>query len=362
MGVIAMIGPRRILTAGGTFACALGIGFIMQNTASTPNGAVPENSVQVASLAATAPLKVTGNPEKNAAAAPRDTQRQTPQEQTAVTFKSAMNPAPPKSAPQPKRLPSQPVDRAMVIPASLTDQPIAKLPNDVPAPGFSCDIEMTANVQAAAMVEVLLNAPCMANERFTLHHNGMMISEVTNDDGQIRINVPALSTAAVFMASFVNGKAAMVSATVDTLEYYDRAVVQWQGESGLQLHAFEFGADYDGAGHIWANTKGDLEQAVNGKSGVMSRLGADHLRAAYMAEVYTFPSGLAQQSGDVALNVEAEVTQANCGRDISAQSLEVSGAGPLRVRDLELAMPGCNAIGDFLVLKNMLNDMKIARR
>ncbi len=357
-----MIGPRRVLTAGGTFACALGIGFIMQNTVSAPSDAASDSSVQVASLTVTAPPKAMDDAGKRQRPRARDAQSQTPQELTAITFTSAMSPVPPKSAPQPEKLPSNPVVRAMATSASLTGQRIARLPHDVPAPGFSCEIEMTATVQAAAMVEVSLNAPCMANERFTLHHNGMMISEVTDDKGQIRIDVPALSTAAVFMASFVNGKAAMTSATVDTLEYYDRAVVQWQGQSGLQLHAFEFGADYDGAGHIWTKTKGHLKQAVNGKSGVLSRLGADHLPAAYVAEVYTFPSGLAQHSGDVALNVEAEVTQANCGRDITAQSLEVTGAGPLRVSDLELAMPACDAIGDFLVLKNMLNDMKIAQK
>ncbi|NHQ73112.1 hypothetical protein HAT86_01365 [Roseovarius gahaiensis] len=357
-----MIGPRRILTAGGTFACALGIGFIMQNMATPPEGAVPDNSTQIASLTATAPDNAWDPLQDTVAVAVQDTQHQTSPKLTDVRYTSAMIPAPPKSAPQPERLPSMSVDRAVAVPASLTDQPIAVPPQDVPAPGFSCDIEMTANVQAAAMVEVSLNAPCMAHERFTLHHNGMMISEILDDDGQSRIKVPALSSDAVFMASFVNGKAAMISAKVNTLEYYDRAVIQWQGESGLHLHAFEFGADYDDAGHIWAKTKGDLKQAVGGKGGFMVRLGVDSLAAAYMAEVYTFPTGVAQKSGNVALTVEAEVTQANCGRDITAQSLEVAGAGPLRVRDLELAVPACDATGDFLVLKNMLNDLKIAQK
>jgi len=276
-----MIGPRRILTAGGTFACALGIGFVMQNMATTPKGAVPDNSVQIASLTATAPRKPPAQPQETAAVAGQDTQRETTQKLTDVTYTSAMSPAPPKSAPQPQRLPSVSVDRTAAVPASLTDQPIAVPPKDVPAPGFSCDIEMTANVQAAAMVEVSLNAPCMAHERFTLHHNGMMISEVMDDAGQSRVNVPALSSKAVFMASFVNGEAAMTSATVDTLDHYDRTVIQWQGQSGLHLHAFEFGADYDDTGHIWAKTKGDLKQAVHGKGGVMNRLGAGHLPASY---------------------------------------------------------------------------------
>lgn len=357
-----MIGSRRILTAGATFACALGIGFTMQNMATPPKGAVLDNGVQIIRLTATVPRKASEQPQDSVAASVQNLQHQTSQKLTDVTYTSAMIPAPPKSAPQPERLPSMSVDRAVAIPASLTDHPIAVPPQDVTAPGFSCDIKMMANVQAAAMVEVSLNAPCMAHERFTLHHNGMMISEVLDDDGRSLIKVPALSADAVFMASFVNGKAAMTSATVNTLEYYDRAVIQWQGESGLHLHAFEFGADYDDAGHIWAKTKGDLKQAVHGQGGVMTRLGADNLPAAFVAEVYTFPTGVAQQSGNVALTVEAEITQANCGRDITAQSLEVTGAGPLSVRDLKLAVPACDAIGDFLVLKNMVNDLKIAQK
>ena len=60
------------------------------------------------------------------------------------------------------------------------------------------------------------------------------------------------------------------------------------------------------------------------------------------------------------MSVEAEITQANCGRDVEAQSIQKTADGELKTQDLVLAMPDCNTVGDFLVLKNLLNDLKIA--
>jgi hypothetical protein len=66
--------------------------------------------------------------------------------------------------------------------------------------------------------------------------------------------------------------------------------------------------------------------------------------------------------GDIQLEIEAEVTDATCGREISAQSLQVTEAGAPRVQELQLTMPDCDAIGDFLVLKNVLEDLKVAAK
>jgi hypothetical protein len=55
------------------------------------------------------------------------------------------------------------------------------------------------------------------------------------------------------------------------------------------------------------------------------------------------------------------VTKINCGRDIQAQSLEMRDAGQLKSQNLSLSVPGCDAVGDFLVLNNLLEDLKVAR-
>ncbi len=81
-----------------------------------------------------------------------------------------------------------------------------------------------------------------------------------------------------------------------------------------------------------------------------------------MAEVYTFPAAAAKTAGAVSLTIEAEITAANCGKALDAQTLERRLGNSLRARDLSLAMPDCSAAGDFLVLKTPGNDLKIASR
>ncbi|MEQ9258257.1 MAG: hypothetical protein RIG84_04080 [Roseovarius sp.] len=267
-----------------------------------------------------------------------------------------MIPVPPSAAPQPDLLPVEPVTLA-----ALDDQPIADLPGEEPAPSFGCEIKTFAVAGAAAMVDIAVDAPCMANSQFTVHHNGMMFSASTDADGLSSLTVPALARDAVFIISFVSGDSAVAKAEVDTLEYYDRAVVQWAGTDGLEIHALEYGADYDGAGHIWAGNAAEMARAARGEGGFMTVLGEPGLLNGHMAEVYTFPSGTASIEGVIEISLEATVTNGNCGRDISAQVLQKSGLEQMRAKDLTLAMPDCEGIGDVLVLKNLFDDLKIAR-
>ena len=74
-----------------------------------------------------------------------------------------------------------------------------------------------------------------------------------------------------------------------------------------------------------------------------------------MAQIYTFPAdGLAAE-----VVIEAEVTTGTCGQEMLAETV-ASGEGRVVITDLTLAMPDCSGIGDFLVLKNLVSDMKIA--
>ena len=65
-----------------------------------------------------------------------------------------------------------------------------------------------------------------------------------------------------------------------------------------------------------------------------------------MAEVYTAPARMAP----AVLVVEAPVTGSNCARPLAGQALRmVPGAAPAR-EALSFAMPGCDAVGDSLML------------
>jgi hypothetical protein len=325
---------RLIAMTGGTLACALGIGFFMQMGDSAPK----PQPVPAASKAQT------NNGSVHVAFEPR-----LALEDVTLTYASTdpVEPQPPVALAM--------VDASQgVSPQTPPDPAVPALPN--------CDVIATATTNAGAMVDLKIEAACFKNERVTIHHNGMMFTEVTDENGLLSVQAPALSEMAIFIVEMANGKGAVAQTEVPSLVFYDRVALQWADKSGFQIHAREFGANYGDAGHAWSGAARDVTAAAMGDAGFMTQLGDPDTLTPRMAEVYTFPTGSASVSGVVALTVEAEVTDFNCGREIEAQSLELRGASGLRTRDLVLAVPSCGAIGDFLVLNNLMDDLKIAAK
>ncbi len=231
-------------------------------------------------------------------------------------------------------------------------------PSTPQAEGCTPDLQGVAGI--AATVSLSLTAPCATEMAITLHHQGMMFTVLTDEAGQATVTVPALAETSVFIADIGGQDGAVAVVSVPDVAMYDRSVLQWQGDTGLQMHAREFGAEYESEGHVWQAAARDMAAAVTGEGGYMILLGDPRLEDGMMAEVYTYPTLSALQDGDVLMTVEAEVTEANCGRLIAAQSIQVApGAEPV-ARDLEMTLPSCDAVGEFLVLNNMLEDLTLA--
>jgi len=333
---------RLVSMVGGTVTCALAIGFFMQRAeTSSPRNLVPElpSPVQQVVLKPAVSVAPTALMATDVATQP-DMQNLVLASSVAPTMISP-------SLPEPALWTANSGD----IPTEDT-----AIPADPDIPRLGCDVTATATPGDMAMVELKVSAPCFTNERITIHHSGMMFTQVTDDLGELSVNVPALSDRAVFVVAFASGKGTVALTNVPSLAKFDRVAVQWTGDTGFQIHAREFGATYGETGHVWSGT--DTRQSV----GFVTRLGDPETLIPQMAEIYTYPSSTTSQSGVIALSVEAEITPENCGRDISAQSLELRDRSPLRTRDLVLAMPNCAALGDFLVLNNLVDDLKIAAR
>lgn len=326
---------KEIATAAGTLGCAVGIGFVMQSSESAAQrygNASAEAAIPAAKdiSRSSAMLEVEAI---TLTAAEFDTDIDLPAPEPQVTTVAA-----------PQSVLAEPE-----IPTSAVIEPVC---------------EMTANARpiAAAMVNLTLDAACLPNERLTVHHNGMIFTQVTSDTGQLDITLPALSNDAEFVLAFGNGEGAVAQAYVEDLSDFKRVVVQWKGQSGFEIHAREYGADYGEKGHIWQGAPGNIADAVTGQGGFITRHGEMGSAEPLLAEVYSFPAVAAAQSGDVALSVETEVTSANCGLEIEAQSLEVDADGKIKTQNLTMSVPACDSIGDFLVLNNLLQDLKVAAK
>lgn len=338
----------RIITIGGTLFCAMGIGFFMQNAPSEPAPA-PAVVAEPVSRADFKPLSEPAFPRQN----------ESTQSETLVAPETSVEVVVEAIAPEAANVKSEIAPEVEV--AALSDDTLPAMPAEPEMPAEpACSVNAIATVDAGAMVRLDVDAPCLMNERMVVHHNGMMFTATTDDAGLMSALVPALSETAVFIVEFDNGDGAVATAEVASLMFYDRVVLQWAGQTGFELHAREYGAEYGSDGHVWSGAAREVTAAALGQGGFMMRLGAEDTFAPRIVEVYTFPSGTASRDGDIALSVEAEVTAQNCGQDIEAQSLEVQADGSLRTQYLTLAVPDCASIGDFLVLNNLVDDLKIA--
>ena len=325
---------NRILMSCASLSMALGIGFVMQNGAEVPGQtktrqlaeAAPIDRIELSEITLTV-----GSPD--ALPAPVDD--------------VAPNPAATLGA-------ETPVTRVAAAPQlenpSELDLPVLEVPSR------QCDPSLTLTAQPGAMVLMSVDAPCLPDQRVTFHHNGLMFTHVTDAEGQLAVSAPALAISAVFIADFGNGDGAVGHVMVPDLDQFERAAAQWRGDLGIELHAREFGADYGQVGHVW-NGALDATQA----SAALTLLGDRALPESYRAEVYTVPAAVAQ-GGDIQLSIEAEVTAMNCNQDIQAEAIQWHPSGSLDVRELSLSVPGCDTVGDFLLLKNLLQDLKIAAK
>lgn len=334
-----MLRTKEILTAVGALGCAIGIGFVMQ-------GSEAEKAFYGASQDE-APAAMPVLEGATSANALLDVQEIT---LTSAEFDTGIN------------LPEADAEviKVSTAPSALPTPDIPAAPEAVVAP--ACEIVATARPVAAAMVDLSMEAACLPNERVTVHHNGMIFTETTSASGKVSLRVPALAQEAVFILAFTNGEGAVAQTTVEELADYDRSVLQWKGNTGFQIHAREFGADYGAEGHLWDGAPGDVADAVSGNNGVLTRHGDVQAAEPLLAEVYSFPKAYNTRTGIIALSVETEVTPANCGLEIEAQSLEIQPDGSIKTQNLTLPVPECDAEGSFLVLNNLLQDLKVAGR
>lgn len=227
--------------------------------------------------------------------------------------------------------------------------------------GLACDFSVTATPANAAQVLLSISAPCHGNQAVDIRHGDLMVTEVTDQFGGLDVTLPALADPANFAVSFADGSVETAVASVPDVAEFDRVILQWIGETGLDIHALEFGADYGEDGHVWRQSPRSADVATAARGGFISTLGAKDQVEGYRAMAYSFPTGSIRKHGVVRLNVEAEVTAYNCGQDMRAQTLQKTGGDWVRVSDLTLSVPGCDAIGDILLLKNLLQDLKIAQ-
>ncbi|WP_172297948.1 hypothetical protein [Pseudoruegeria sp. HB172150] len=359
---------KKIATAIISVSAILVTAHVMQRSGDAQEKTVPE-----AAVAAVSPIPAEGLPPASPGVAVEQPAPSAPDAATVMA-----GPADPARTDNPVALdvsgPALPADTASPEPLSIPDPaPRMRLTmNDgseaiTPQPphnafGLTCGVELATAEKSAGMVELTVTAPCRSGKTFTVSHSGLRFSDQTDRFGRYKSDVPALTRDATFRVEFDDGASAEMTLDVEGARLAERVALQYAGETGLQIHALEFGAGYGDAGHVWAGNPGDAEGAFRSGGGFLTVLGNTDLPDAQVAEFYTLPANTSGRDGVVRLTVEARVTQANCGHEVSGQTIQRQADGEMRPVSLTLSMPDCGAVGEFLVLKNLLRDLKIASK
>jgi hypothetical protein len=236
---------------------------------------------------------------------------------------------------------------------SLTPE-ASPLPEPVVAD--ACAVTLDLMAEPNAMIGLTLLAPCRGNQRVVIKHGGLAVSGQTTANGALFTGIPALETAGLISVMFADGQTSTASIEMPEVADLRRFGVQWQADDAFQLHAFEASASYGDAGHISGADPHRPAPGAPAKGGFLTLLGDSTTDNPMLAEVYTYPS---DTRIDAEIVIEAAVTATTCGRELLGETLTSNG-GEVFVTDLTLAMPECDGVGDYLVLKNLVPDLNIA--
>ncbi|THH34688.1 hypothetical protein E4Z66_17090 [Aliishimia ponticola] len=333
------------MTAVGTLACALGIGFVMQSSEISKHryGSESEDDSRPAE-------QIDAGADQH-----EEVELGEAVQVQNITFTSAFS-VPAMVVPTAEQ--AQPlVERH----AGLLDAPRQRL-DQVPIAESGCGSVVVASPEPGAFVKLTIMARCAPNARATIHHDALIFTQSVDENGKLEVLVPALSSTANFNIELADGEDLTTLVTVPDMEDVRRVVLQYSAGDGFELHAREFGAEYGAEGHVWRGSGSSPEDFKAGKGGYLTVLGARDLEDAHIAEVYSYPAALSARNGQIDLSVEARITEANCGRQVQAQSLELKADGHVSNRSISLNVPGCDAEGDYLMLNNLFEDLKIAAR
>jgi hypothetical protein len=313
---------KSAIRAGAVLVVALAAGHLVQTMNAGKSVAAAEKPKAIE--------QVSAGPEAAAAPAP------------ALPASAALTPVPAAPAPLPEPTAPAPTLAAADPVAPLPAPAVPEMaPKAAEAPA-DCALDLALTAGPKAMIAVALTAPCRAGERVVLRHGGLAFAETLDAAGNLALDLPALNATGEVSVLFPDAEILRDAVAVPDAAATRRFAVQWMADDAFQLHAFEKGANYGEPGDVHAG------QPLSPDGGLLVSLGDPGLDLPMLAEVYTWPADPAIAAEIV---IESAVTQATCGRELLGETV-VAQAGSVTATDLTLAMPGCDAVGDILVLKN----------
>ncbi|WP_371155738.1 hypothetical protein [Jannaschia sp. 2305UL9-9] len=218
-----------------------------------------------------------------------------------------------------------------------------------------CAVSVQAMPLAAATIALEIASPCDAGARVDIIQDDLQVAIALDDAGLATVEVPSLSdTPSVAVLVEARDPVVIQSETVD-FDRYHRAVLFWQDDAGLELHAFEGDATYGEEGHVGPSGDRTIAHALSGNGGFLTTVGDPTLDESRAAMIYTVPAGMS-----VDLSIEAAVTETNCEKTVYGGTIQTGPGIAAITQDVTLTMPTCEAVGDYILLGSLLRPIAVA--
>lgn len=239
---------------------------------------------------------------------------------------------------------------------------IADLVKIKPVEAASCALDLRATPIFGARVNLKLTAPCHPNVAVTIKHGGLTFKEQLDANGALELKVPAFAEYAQFEIELADGLTSTVGAYIAGLSGLERVGIAWNGADDTFLHALENGAAMGDDGHVWRVKPNSFAQARMNGGGYMLVLGDPSLKDAQLAQVYTLPTRPRKRAQIVELQIETLRGEYACGTGIDLKVAHHRAKSGAAQSELALTLPACGSEDTSLVLKNVIKDMKVARK
>lgn len=302
---MSVLDKGRLTTAAVTVAIAVGAGHVMQYGFSGGTFAT----------------------EDEAQPAPRPSRPSRPSAQSAdAPIYSPLLPAPtpmPETPEEALASPTLPKVASIAVPAEAIGQ--------LAAGGLECRADASLTVLPDAVMRVDVRA-CGSDVPVHLTYAGLMITEQADAHGRLNFDLPALGPTAELLLEIDGHAPIALSASVPDAVWNDRVAVVWDGAASVSVRSQDDGALEE------SQTLGDADLQT------------------YVTEIHT----LSSQRDAPAVSIVAEATAASCGREFPLRILRSSADNGPQDTTISVAFPPCDALGEFVVLKNLSEDLTVA--
>lgn len=169
---------------------------------------------------------------------------------------------------------------------------------------------VTGTINPFGIAELCIKSGCRAGEPLKLLYGSIESTGVLDENGEANINQDLFAgLEARVLIEFQDGKSSRVELPAFDFSGVSKVAIVWSADVNLDLHAFEYAADFNTAGHIWAGhplTAKEVDDLVRSSSqghGTITTAG-DGSSAGTNFEVYTLVHKPEQDAGAVKMAVD----------------------------------------------------------